>query len=146
MIKQSQENQEICYLLNELVNGDHLEKLADEFYHKLDMLIKDPNWNEYIFWSDEFICSNREINYEKFLKKICNYEKTSKYKREQYIISLVNSLLEKDFQEKSEIGIVNELNELLSSTDWIDYLFVSRICLNQDGSLNRNSFLNMISV
>ena len=39
--------------------------------------------------------------------------------------------------------IVNELNHILSKKDWIDYLFVSKICLNEDGSLDEKSFLDI---
>ena len=131
-------------LLNKIINcqlSEYDEKLA---INELDKILIDPKWSDYIFWSDDYILPDGNIDYDKFFKKIEEYPSSEEYKRNQYIISLVNNLLTKNFQQKSEMEIVNELNHILSTTDWIDYLFVSKICLNEDGSLDEKSFLDMV--
>lgn len=142
MNKQDKKN--VIELLNIIFNENITESEHIEVNDKLNKILIDPKWSDYIFWSDDYILPNGNIDYDKFFKKIEEYPNSDEYKRNQYIISLVNNLLTKNFQQKFEMEIVNELNHILSTTDWIDYLFVSKICLNEDGSLDEKSFLDMI--
>ena len=142
MNKQDKKN--IIELLNIIFNENITESKHIEVNDKLNKILIDPKWSDYIFWSDDYILPNGNIDYDKFFKKIEEYPNSDEYKRNQYIISLVNNLLTKNFQQKFEMEIVNELNHILSKKDWIDYLFVSKICLNEDGSLDEKSFLDMV--
>lgn len=142
MNKQDKKN--VIELLNIIFNENITESKHIEVNDKLNKILIDPKWSDYIFWSDDYILPNGNIDYDKFFKKIEEYPNSDEYKRNQYIISLINNLLTKNFQQKSEMKIVNELNHILSTTDWIDYLFVSKIFLNEDGSLDEKSFLDMV--
>ena len=142
MNKQDKKN--VIELLNIIFNENITESKHIEVNDKLNKILIDPKWSDYIFWSDDYILPNGNIDYDKFFKKIEEYPNSDEYKRNQYIISLVNNLLTKNFQQKSEMEIVNEINHILSTTDWIDYLFVSKICLNEDGSLDEKSFLDIV--
>ena len=142
MNKQDKKN--VIELLNIIFNENITESKHIEVNDKLNKILIYPKWSDYIFWSDDYILPNGNIDYDKFFKKIEEYPNSDEYKRNQYIISLVNNLLTKNFQQKSEMEIVNEINHILSTTDWIDYLFVSKICLNEDGSLDEKSFLDMV--
>ena len=130
--------------MNIIFNENITESKHIEVNDKSNKILIDPKWSDYIFWSDNYILPDGNIDYDKFFKKIEEYPNSDEYKINQYVISLVNNLLTKNFQQKSEMEIVNELNHILSTTDWIDYLFVSKICLNGDGSLDEKSFLDMV--
>lgn len=140
------EKDKVIYFLNELIHGEHSENIGDIFYNKIDMIIEDPKWSNYIFWSDEYIYPNGEINYEKFFQKIAEYEHSDEYKRNKYIISLVKDLLDRNFQEKSEVTIVNELHSLISNHDWVDCLFVRKDCFLENGELNGKEFLKSMGL
>ena len=142
MNKQDKKN--VIELLDIIFNENITESKHIEINDKLNKILIDPKWSDYIFWSDDYILPDGSIDYDKFFKKIEEYPNSDEYKRNQYVISLVNNLLTKNFQQKSEMEIVNKLNHILSTTDWIDYLFVSKICLNEDGSLDEKSFLDMV--
>ncbi|WP_298971551.1 hypothetical protein [uncultured Psychrobacter sp.] len=134
----------VIYLISKLFNESLSEKQQLNINNELNELILDPKWSDYIFWSDDYFYSDGTINYDKLFKKIDEYECSEEYKYRKNIILLVNKLLEKDFSEKSEMQIVNELNDLLQSTDWMDYLFVNKLCLDKSGSLDEKCFLDMV--
>lgn len=134
----------ITHLINELIKGDYSEEEINRIYTKLDKIIIDPKWSDYIFWSNDCFDSNDGFVSHVFFDKIEQYQLSDEYKRDQYVISLVNNLLQRNFQYKSEIDIVNELNKLLPNTDWIDYLFVSKICLDEHGALYEHNFINLV--
>ena len=138
------EKEKIIALIDELRTFQQSESRDDEIMLELDKIIPDPKWSDYIFWSDDYLYPDGVFNYDKFFKKIDEYEHSEEYKYRKHIISLVNKLLEKDFSEKSEMQIVNELNDLLQSTDWMDYLFVNNLCLDKSGCLDEKCFLDMV--
>ena len=134
----------VIYLISKLFNESLSEEQQLDINDELNKLLEDPKWSDYIFWSDDYLYPDGTVNYEKFFKKISEYKYSEEYKNRKYIISLVYKLLEKDFSEKSEIQIVNELNQLLQGTDWMDYVFVSKLCLDETGSIDEKYFLDML--
>lgn len=146
MAAKTPERDKIIFLLKELVYGGHSEEVADMFYSKLDDIIKDPKWSSYIFWSDQYFTEDNEIDYEKFLKKILEYEQSEEYHRNQYIISLVQNLLNKNFQSNSEVVTMNEINSFIPNHDWIDYLLVNRECFSENGKFNEKEFLRAMGL
>lgn len=138
------QKEKITHLINELVGGNHSETQGNEIHNELDKLIIDPKWSDYIFWSNDYFDPNGGFINDKFFKKIQEYQLSDECQRNQYVISLVNDLLKRNFQEKSEIQIVNELNSLLPNTDWIDYLFVSKICIDKNNELYEHNFINLV--
>lgn len=138
------QKEKITHLIHELVNGNHSEEQDNEIYHELDKLIIDPKWSDYIFWSNDYIDSDGDFIAHKFFETIQEYQLSDECQRNQYVISLVNDLLKRNFQHKSETQIVNELNNLLPNTDWIDYLFVSKICIDKNNELYEHNFINLV--
>lgn len=133
-------------LIDELLTFKCTEKREDDIMSELDKIIIDPKWSDYIFYSEDYSFEDGSLNYEKFFQKISEYENSDEYKRNKYIISLVNNLLNKNFEEKSEIAIVNELNNLIPNKDWIDCVFVSKSCFLEDGLFNEKEFLRLMDL
>lgn len=129
-------------MFNEYLSEEESRTVGNE----LDTLILDPKWSDYIFYSEDYSFEDGSLNYEKFFQKISEYENSDEYKRNKYIISLVNNLLNKNFEEKSEIAIVNELNNLIPNKDWIDCVFVSKSCFLEDGLFNEKEFLRLMDL
>lgn len=133
-------------LIDELLTFKCTEKREDDIMSELDKIIIDPKWSDYIFYSEDYLFEDDSLNYEKFFQKISEYENSDEYKRNKYIISLVNNLLNKNFEEKSEVAIVNELNNLITNKDWIDCLFVSKSCFLEDGLFYEKEFLRLMDL
>ena len=136
--------QKITLLLEELINTPCSESRQIEIKIELDKLSPDPFWSDYIFWSNEYVNENGEINYERFFDKISEYPNSYEYKTKSRILDLAQKLVIKDFTDISEVDIVNEINELSPDISWTNYLFVDKSCLNNDGSINKEAFLNKI--
>ncbi len=136
--------QKITLLLEELINTPCSESRQVTIKRELDKLSPDPFWSDYIFWSDEYVNEDLSINYEKFFDKISEYPNSHEYKTKSRILELAQKLVIRDFSEISEVDIVNEINELSPDISWTNYLFVDKTCLNNDGSINKEAFLNKI--
>jgi len=134
----------ITLLLEELINTRCSESREIEINLELNQLSPDPFWSDYIFWSDEYVNEDLSINYEKFFDKISEYPNSQEYKTKSRILELAQKLIIRDFSEISEVGIVNEINELSPDISWTNYLFVDKSCLNNDGSIDKEKFLNII--
>lgn len=59
---------------------------------------------------------------------------------------MVNDLLNKNFNNKLEMDIVNELRNLIPNEDWIDCLFVSKSCFLENGQLDEKEFLKSMGL
>ena len=68
MNKQDKKN--IIELLNIIFNENITESKHIEVNDKLNKILIDPKWSDYIFWSDDYILPNGNIDYDKFFKKI----------------------------------------------------------------------------
>ena len=66
--------QKITLLLEELVNTPCSESRQVAIKLELDKLSPDPFWSDYIFWSEEYVNENGDINYEAFFDKISESE------------------------------------------------------------------------
>ena len=134
----------ITLLLEELINTKCSESREIEINLELNKLSLDPFWSDYIFWSDEYVNENLSINYEGFFDKIAEYPNSNEYKTKRRILELAQKLVIRDFSEIGEVDIVNEINELSPDISWTSYLFVDKTCLNNDGSIDKEKFLNKI--
>ena len=135
---------EFTLLLEELLNDAQSESRQIEINFELNQLSPDPFWSDYIFWSEEYINEDLSINYEKFFQKISEYPNSQEYKTKSRILELANRLVIRDFTEISEIEIVNELNNLSPDISWMNYIFADKSCLNNNGSIDTEKFLNKI--
>ncbi len=131
-------------LLEELINTRCSESREIEISLELNKLSPDPFWSDYIFWSDEYVNEDLSINYEKFFDKIAEYPNSNEYKTKSRTLELAQKLVIKDFSEINEVDIVNAINELSPDISWTNYLFVDKTCLNNDGSIDKEQFLNKI--
>ncbi|MBI0427069.1 hypothetical protein [Psychrobacter sp. NG27] len=131
-------------LLEELLNTECSEPRQIEINLELNKSSPDPFWSDYIFWSDEYAHEDGRIKYEAFFDKISEYPNSYEYKTKSRILALAQSLVIRDFSDISEIDIVNEINELSPDISWTNYLFVDKTCLNDDGSIDKEAFLNKI--
>ena len=136
--------QKITLLLEELVNTPCSESRQVAIKLELDKLSPDPFWSDYIFWSEEYVNENGNINYEAFFDKISEYPNSHEYKIKSRILELAKKLIIRDFSDISEVDIVNEINELSPDISWTNYLFVDKTCLKNDGSIDQEKFLNKI--
>ena len=136
--------QKITLLLEELLNAPCSEARQIEINLEVNKLSPDPFWSDYIFWSEEYVNEDLSINYEGFLDKISEYPDSDEYRTKSRILALAQKLIIKDFSEISEVDMVNEINELSPDINWTNYLFVDKTCLNNDGSLNKENFLNKV--
>ena len=136
--------QKITLLLEELTNTPCSESRQIEIKLELDKLSPDPFWSDYIFQSNEFVKENAKIKYKTSFDKISEYPNSYEYKTKSRILELAQKLVIKDFTDISEVDIVNEINELSPDISWTNYLFVDKSCLNNDGSINKEAFLNKI--
>lgn len=59
-------------LIERLIHPKHSEKEDQEIGLELDHLSPDPNWSDYIFWSDDYLKEDGSMDYDKFFKKIFN--------------------------------------------------------------------------
>ncbi|PNK59612.1 hypothetical protein [Psychrobacter sp. FDAARGOS_221] len=137
-------NPKAVKLLDELLSGKASEVREVAICNELDTLLPDPKWSEYIFWSDDYLNDNGSINYDKFFDKVFAYLNSEEYIRNELIIELANALINKDFTNMNEVEIVSELNRLSPDPNWTHYLFVDKSCLNKDGSVNKNKFLDRL--
>ena len=131
-------------LLEELLNTECSEPRQIEINLELNKLSPDPFWSDYIFWSDEYVYEDGNVNYEKLFDKISSYPNSYEYKTKSRILELAQKLITRDFSDISEVDIVNEINELSPDISWTNYLFVDKTCLNDDGSIDKEKFLNKI--
>ena len=106
--------QKITLLLEELVNTPCSESRQVAIKLELDKLSPDPFWSDYIFWSEEYVNENGNINYEAFFDKISEYPNSHEYKTKSRILELAKKLIIRDFSDISEVGIVNEINRPLA--------------------------------
>lgn len=136
--------QKITLLLEELINTRCSESREIEINLELNKLSPDPFWSDYIFWSEEYVNEDLSINYEKFFDKISEYPNSQEYKTKSRILELAQKLIIRDFSDISEVDIVNAINELSPDISWTNYLFVDKTCLNNDGSIDKEQFLNKI--
>ncbi|WP_413519085.1 hypothetical protein [Psychrobacter glacincola] len=134
----------ITLLLEELLNATPSESRQMEINLELNGLSPDPFWSDYIFWSEEYINEDLSINYEGFFDKIAEYPNSNEYKTKRRILELAQKLVIRDFSEIGEVDIVNEINELSPDISWTSYLFVDKTCLNNDGGIDKEKFLNKI--
>lgn len=144
-MKQAEKNR-VIELINKIFDSYISEIENKKINEELDLLISDPKWSGYIFWSNDYYTKENGLDYEKFFQKIEEYELSDEYKRNKYIISLVNDLLNKNFNNKSEMDIVNELRKLIPNEDWIDCLFVSKSCFLENGQLDEKEFLKSMGL
>lgn len=138
------DKKKLILLLDELLNSTHSESRQEEIDDEISKLSPDPFWSDYIFWSEDYINEDGSINYEKFFEKISEYPTSSEYQTKSRIIKLAEQLLSRDFSEISELDAVNEMNSLSPDISWMDYIFADKTCLNSDGSLDKEKFLNQI--
>ena len=131
-------------LLEELINTRCSESRQVEIDLELHKLSPDPFWSDYIFWSDDYVNDDGNVNYEKLFDKISDYPNSYEYKTKSRILELAQKLIIRDFSDISEVDIVNEINELSPDISWTNYLFVDKTCLNNDGSIDKEQFLNKI--
>lgn len=136
--------QKITLLLEELLNTTCSESRQLEINLEINKLSPDPFWSDYIFWNEEYINEDLSINYEKFFDKVSEYPNSQEYKTKSRILELAEKLIVKDFSKISEVDIVNEINELSPDINWTNYLFVDKTCLNNDGNLDKEKFLNKV--
>lgn len=144
-MKQAEKNR-VIELINKIFDSYISEIENKKINEELDLLISDPKWSGYIFWSNDYYTKENGLDYEKFFQKIEEYELSDEYKRNKYIISLVNDLLNKNFNNKLEMDIVNELRKLIPNEDWIDCLFVSKSCFLENGQLDEKEFLKSMGL
>ena len=128
----------ITFLLEELINTKCSESREIEINLELNKLSPDP------FWSDEYVNENLSINYEGFFDKIAEYPNSNEYKTKRRILELAQKLVIRDFSEIGEVDIVNEINKLSPDISWTNYLFVDKTCLNNEGGIDKEKFLNKI--
>ncbi|PYE38544.1 hypothetical protein [Psychrobacter fozii] len=131
-------------LLEELLNTKCSEPRQIEINLELNKLSPDPFWSDYIFWSDEYVSAEGNVNYEKLFDKISEYPNSYEYKTKSRILELAQKLITRDFSDINEVDIVNEINELSPDISWTNYLFVDKSCLNDDGSIDKEKFLNKV--
>lgn len=136
--------QKITLLLEELINTRCSESREIEINLELNKLSPDPFWSDYIFWSDEYVNEDLSINYEGFFDKIAEYPNSNEYKTKSRILELAQKLVIRDFSEIGEVDIVNEINKLSPDISWTNYLFVDKTCLNNEGGIDKEKFLNKI--
>lgn len=144
-MKQAEKNR-VIELINKIFDSYISEIENKKINEELDLLISDPKWSGYIFWTNDYCTKENGLDYEKFFQKIEEYELSDEYKRNKYIISLVNDLLNKNFNNKLEMDIVNELRKLIPNEDWIDCLFVSKSCFLENGQLDEKEFLKSMGL
>lgn len=144
-MKQAEKNR-VIELINKIFDSCISEIENKKINEELDLLISDPKWGNYIFWTNDYCTKENGLDYEKFFQKIEEYELSDEYKRNKYIISLVNDLLNKNFNNKLEMDIVNELRKLIPNEDWIDCLFVSKSCFLENGQLDEKEFLKSMGL
>ncbi len=136
--------QKITLLLEELINTRCSESREIEIDLELHKLSPDPFWSDYIFWSDDYVNDDGNVNYEKLFDKIAEYPNSNEYKTKSRILELAQKLIIRDFSDINEVDIVNEINELSPDISWTNYIFVDKTCLNNDGSIDKEKFLNKI--
>lgn len=136
--------QKITLLLEELINTRCSKSREIEINLKLNQLSPDPFWSDYIFWSEDYVNEDLSINYKKFFDKISEYPNSQEYKTKSRLLELADKLVIRDFSEIGEVDLVNEINELSPDISWTSYLFVDKTCLNNDGSIDKEKFLNKI--
>ncbi|ERL57015.1 hypothetical protein [Psychrobacter aquaticus] len=136
--------QKITLLLEELLSTTSSESRQKDIDNKISKLSPDPFWSDYIFWNEEYVNEDGSINYEKFFDKIAEYPSSNEYKIKSRILDLARKLIMRDFSDISEVNIVNEINELSPDISWTSYLFVDKTCLSDDGSIDKEKFLNKI--
>lgn len=144
----------LTILLEELLTTANSESRQEEINAEVDKLSPDPFWSDYIFWSNDYLNDNENededenkkvsLNYDKLFKKIAEYPNSSEYKTKTLIIKLVEQLIARDFSNASEVDMVNEINELSPDINWMNYVFADKSCINSDGSLDKEKFLNKI--
>ena len=140
----------LTILLEELLTTANSESRQEEINAEVDKLSPDPFWSDYIFWSNDYLNDNEDenknasLNYEKFFDKIVEYPNSDEYKTKSRIIKLTEQLIAKDFSDTSEIDMVNEISMLSPNISWMDYVFADKSCLNSDGSLDKEKFLNRV--
>lgn len=144
-MKQAEKNR-VIELISKIFDSYISEIENKKINEELDLLISDPKWSDYIFWTNDYCTKENGLDYEKFFQKIEEYELSDEYKRNKYIISLVNDLLNKNFNNKLEMDIVNELRKLIPNEDWIDCLFVSKSCFLENGQLDEKEFLKSMGL
>ena len=144
-MKQAKKNR-VIELISKIFDSYISEIENKKINEELDLLISDPKWSGYIFWTNDYCTKENGLDYEKFFQKIEEYELSDEYKRNKYIISLVNDLLNKNFNNKLEMDIVNELRKLIPNEDWIDCLFVSKSCFLENGQLDEKEFLKSMGL
>ncbi|AIT43209.1 hypothetical protein MC25239_00787 [Moraxella catarrhalis] len=144
-MKQAEKNR-VIELINKIFDSYISEIENKKINEELDLLISDPKWSGYIFWTNDYCTKENGLDYEKFFQKIEEYELSDEYKRNKYIISLVNDLLNKNFNNKLEMDIVNELRKLIPNEDWTDCLFVSKSCFLENGQLDEKEFLKSMGL
>lgn len=115
-----------------------------EISEELNDILIDPNWSDYIFFGDDYLNDDGTIDYEKFFHKMESYSNSADYKKRKELIRLSNLLISKNFTEKNEIDIVNELNSLSPDPNWMQYLFVEPGFKNIDGTLKEKKYLKKL--
>lgn len=131
----------IMFLIDGLIQCHFPESLESDIHTELNNLISYPKWSDDIFWSNEYVSENGIVDYDKFFDKITQYEKSEIYQKHQYVIKLVKDLINKNFDEKDEYQIVAELNSIIQNTEWLNWLFVDKECLQENGTLNEKYFI-----
>ncbi|MGP4713941.1 MULTISPECIES: hypothetical protein [unclassified Psychrobacter] len=136
--------QKFILLLEELLNTKCSTPREIEIGLELSKLSPDPFWSDYIFWSDKYVNDDGNVKYEKLFDKISDYPNSYEYKTKSRILELAQKLIIRDFSDDSEVDIVNEINKLSPNISWTNCLFVDKTCLNNDGNIDKEKFLNKI--
>lgn len=66
--------EEIRSLIEELVKFDATEDRERFICAEVDKLSPDPEWSQYIFWSDDYIDEDDQFLMDDFLDKIFSYK------------------------------------------------------------------------
>jgi len=66
------------YLIDKLIALELKESEEGAVFEELDYILPDPEWSDYLYHSDDYVCKDDEsrlrVDYEKFFAKIWSYK------------------------------------------------------------------------
>ena len=72
-MKNIKTRKELIELISEYFNEED-EKKQDVLYDSITNSVVDPQWADYIYWSDEFVTDDEKVNIEGLVDKILSYK------------------------------------------------------------------------
>ena len=73
-MNEKEKKNRVAALIDRLVSGNETEEEDLKIHEEISQLVTDPEWSDYVFYSEEFYKENGSLNTQAVVDKIFSYK------------------------------------------------------------------------